>query len=203
MTTPNSTPGTGLTTGWDLLDAAHAALLGTVRRVPAGAWTRPTPCAEWNVAQVVQHAAGDQLAFAAAITGGPGPDFNPFAPDGVIDGAPADLLEPMVAACAAAWATVGADAESVPVPVPPHALPPAVGAGAAALDAAVHAWDVARATGQPSPLTPGLAVGLLDVARQIVEPLRRYGAYAPAIEGAGDDETALLHYLGRDPHWTA
>lgn len=39
------------------------------------------------------------------------------------------------------------------------------------------------------------------VARQIVEPLRAYGAYAPAIDGAAeaDEVAALLSYLGRDP----
>ncbi|WP_067457468.1 TIGR03086 family metal-binding protein [Actinomadura macra] len=191
------------TSGWNVLDTAHEALRTTVRGVPADGWTRPTPCSEWNVTQVVQHAAGDQLAFAAAITGEPGPDFNPFAPSGTIAGEPGAFLEPMLSACAAAWATIGEDAETVPVPVPPNALPPRIGAGAAALDAGVHAWDIAVATGQPSPLTPDLARELLTVAKEIVEPLRQYGAYAAAIEGDGDDVTALLHFLGRDPRWTA
>ncbi|QXJ20393.1 TIGR03086 family protein [Actinomadura graeca] len=192
------------TSGWNVLDTAHEALRTAVREVPAGAWTWPTPCTEWDVTQVVQHAAGDQLAFAAAITGGPGPGFDPFAPSGTIDGDPGAFLEPMLAACAAAWATVDKDAGTVPVPVPPNALPPRVGAGAAALDAAVHAWDIAMATGRPSPLTGDLARELLTVAKEIVEPLRQYGAYADAIEGDGDDDVAaLLHYLGRDPRWTA
>jgi Mycothiol maleylpyruvate isomerase N-terminal domain len=41
-------------------------------------WDRPTPCDQWNVTQVLQHAAGDQLAYAAAITGGSGPSENPL-----------------------------------------------------------------------------------------------------------------------------
>ncbi|WP_131743139.1 TIGR03086 family metal-binding protein [Actinomadura roseirufa] len=190
--------------GWDVLDRAHQALRSTVAGVPAGAWRRPTPCAEWNVAQVLQHAAGDQLAYASAITGAPGPDFDPFAPSGALDRAPADLLDPALAASAAAWATIAPDAAQAPVPLPPHSLPPWLGSGAAALDAAVHAWDIAVATGQESPLTGALARDLLIVAKEIVEPLRQYGAYAPAIEAEDTgDVTALLHYLGRDPHWTA
>ncbi|WP_433472772.1 TIGR03086 family metal-binding protein [Spirillospora sp. CA-142024] len=193
-----------ITSGWTILDTAHEALRNTVRDLTVQDLGRPTPCAQWSVAQVVQHAAGDQLAFASSITGEPGPGYNPFEPSGTLDGSPMDLLEPSVSACAAAWATVDRDATETPVPVPPGSLKPETGAGAAALDAAVHAWDIAVATGRPSPLTPELARPLLDVARQIVEPLRQYGAYAAAIDHTGDDEVAaLLRYLGRDPGWTA
>jgi hypothetical protein len=46
---------------------------------------------------------------------------------------------------------------------------------------------------------------LLPVARAIVEPLRQYGAYAPALEPADNDGPVaeLLRYLGRDPRWSA
>lgn len=97
------------------------------------------------------------------------------------------------------------DAEQVPVPLPQGPMPAWLAAGACALDAAVHAWDIAVATGRPSPLTPEMAVPLMEVATRIVEPLRAYGAYAPAIE-TGDDArddagavAALLAYLGRRP----
>ncbi|MFI0486203.1 TIGR03086 family metal-binding protein [Actinomadura sp. 9N215] len=189
--------------GWPVLDAAHEALRTVVRDLSDQDLGRPTPCSEWNVAQVLQHAAGDQLAYASFITGEPGPDYDPFAPSGRLDGSPMGFLEPSVSACAAAWATVDRDAGSVAVPVPPGSLKPETGAGAAALDAAVHAWDIAVAIGRPSPLTSELARPLMDVAKQIVEPLRQYGAYAAAIEhSGGDDVAALLRYLGRDPAWT-
>ena len=68
----------------------------------------------------------------------------------------------------------------------------------------MHAWDIAVATGQNPPLTPALARPLMVVATQIVEPLRAYGAYAPALEGQTDDAAALLlRYLGRRPDWTS
>ncbi|GAA0372778.1 hypothetical protein NE235_30775 [Actinoallomurus spadix] len=79
----------------------------------------------------------------------------------------------------------------------------AVRSGPAALDAAVHAWDIAVATGRPSPLAPGLAERLLPVAETLAEPLRGF-AYAPALDPrpADDATAALLRYLGRDPEWT-
>jgi uncharacterized protein (TIGR03086 family) len=112
-------------------------------------------------------------------------------------------VEPSLAASAAAFATIDPTGQT-PTPLPQGALPAATASGAAALDAGVHAWDIAVATGQPAPLDDDLAAQLLPVARAIVEPLRQYGAYAPALEPGDNDSTTaeLLRYLGRDPHWT-
>ncbi|WP_410572226.1 TIGR03086 family metal-binding protein [Amycolatopsis sp. cmx-4-61] len=187
---------------WPVLASAHEALRSAIAGVRD--WTAPTPCTEWNVTQVLQHAAGDQLGYAAAITGSGGPDFNPFAPSGSLPAAPAEFLEPTLTAAAAAFATVPLDATEVPTPLPQGALPAPLAAGAAALDAAVHAWDIAKATGQKSPLTPKLAEQLLPVAHQLADPLRGF-AYAPALPESPDDNAvaSLLRYLGRDPEWTA
>ena len=190
-------------TEWTILNGAHEALRTAVRGVAAEDWDRPTPCSEWTVTQVLQHAAGDQIGFAAFITGGPGPSENPFAPSGKLDGSPLVVAEEAMKASAEAWATVDRDAQEVSVPVPPGKMPAELGVGACALDAAIHAWDIAVATGQPSPLTPELARELMPVATGIVEPLRAFGAYAPALEAeeGDDDVAALLRYLGRRPDW--
>jgi hypothetical protein len=56
---------------------------------------------------------------------------------------------------------------------------------------AVHAWDVAAGLGLPPALTPRLAGQLLPAVRAIAEPLRQFGAYAPALAPeAGDDALA-------------
>ena len=191
------------TSTWTILDRAHTALRDATAALTAADLGRPTPCAEWTVAQVLQHAAGDQLAYVSAITGQGGPAENPFAPSGILAGTPAALVEPALTASAAAFATLD-PAGTTPTPLPQGALPAATAAGAAALDAGVHAWDVAVATGRPSPLDDDLAAELLPVARALVEPLRQYGAYAPALEATEHDGAAaeLLRYLGRDPRWT-
>ena len=183
-----------------LLADSHDALRAAVGGVGEGQWESPTPCAKWTVAQVLQHAAGDQIGYAAAITGGPGPAEDPFAPSGVLDREPGVLLDEALGVSAAAWATVDLDAPEVATPLPQGAIPAWLAAGACALDAAVHAWDIAVATGGPSPITPATARSLLTVATRIVEPLRAYGAYAPALEApAGDDVAVLVAYLGRRP----
>ncbi len=190
-------------TQWTVLDAAHAALRTAVHGVADGQWAGPTPCASWTTAQVVQHAAGDQRAYAAILTGTGFPAEDPFAPSGNVDGSFTDLVESATAASSAAFAAVPAEAQRVSVPLPQGPLPATVAAGACALDAAIHAWDIAVATGSPSPLDDALAAELIPTARSIVEPLRGF-AYAAALPAQDCDGAAeaLLRYLGRNPRWS-
>ncbi|MFC5185809.1 TIGR03086 family metal-binding protein [Actinomadura harenae] len=189
-------------TNWPILVDSHDALRAAVAAVTD--WNAPTPCAGWTAAQVLQHAVGDQIAFAAFLTGGDGPSFDPFSPSGTLDGPPEDLLEPALKLAAEAWAGVATSHETVHIPVPPNDMPAGLGVGACALDAAVHAWDLAKSAGAPSPLPTTLARDLLPVAQQIVEPLRAFGAYATALPATSGDEVAsLMRYLGRDPHWAS
>ena len=191
-------------TTWTVLDRAHAALREAAAGLTSADLGRPTPCEQWTVAQVLQHAAGDQLGYAATITGHGGPAEDPFAPSGTLTGTPVELVTPALAAASAAFGTLD-PAGTTPTPLPQGTLPTATAAGAAALDAGVHAWDIAVATGQPARLDDDLAAELLPVARALVEPLRAYGVYAPVLEpGEADSASAeLLRYLGRDPNWSA
>ncbi|MFD6452724.1 TIGR03086 family metal-binding protein [Nocardia sp. NPDC056541] len=200
-----------LETVWrDVVATSYRALGDVVAGIADDQWNLPTPCSDWTVTQVIQHAAGDQLAYAAALGVGPGPSYNPFDPSGEIDGSAAALVREAVDQTAAAWATVADETTTVPTPLPHGDLPTPVAATLAALDAAVHAWDIAIATGQPSPLTDDLSAHLLTAARtihpapgsgtdaEIIEPLRQWGAYAAVVETAATTPTAeLLHYLGR------
>jgi len=186
------------------VDESLRSLRDVVGHLRPDDWARPTPCGEWNVTQVLQHAAGDQLGWASAMTGGPKPGFDPFAPSGTIDGDPLAFLDIALDASVDAWSKVAHDQVAVVTPLPQGPLPAEVAAGACALDAAVHAWDIAVATRQPEPIGEHLAVLLLAVAREVVEPLRDWGAYAPALAPLADDSqrAALLRYLGRNPGWT-
>lgn len=190
-------------TSWDVLNQAHSALRTAVAEVADADWKLPTPCEQWNVAQVLRHACGDQLAYAAAITGSGGPSENPFEPAEDAPDAPRALLATALDGSLRAFATVSPGAQAVPSPLPQGPLPAETVVGAAALDAAVHAWDIAVAVGLPSPLSADLAALLTPVATTLAEPLRGF-AYAPALDPRpGDDAVAgLLRYLGRRPDWT-
>jgi uncharacterized protein (TIGR03086 family) len=189
------------------LPEALAEALGLLRA--AGAAVRddqrdaPTPCTAWTVTQVLQHAAGDQLAWAAALGTGSGPQCNPFDPPGHLDGSVDELLAPAIATAEAAGTAVAPGSGPVPTPLLQGDLPAETAAAAAALDAAIHAWDVTAALGLPSALAARLAAQLLPAARDIVEPLRQHGAYGPALAPAADGDAVaeLLRYLGRNPGW--
>ena len=189
---------TVMTDSLDLLRNAAALITGANREAA-------TPCSAWTVTQVLQHATGDQLAWAAAIGVGTGPSENPFAPSGRLAGDIDEFIEPALAASRAAWAGVESDDKAVPTPLPQGAFPAPTAAAACAIDAAVHAWDITVAVGRPSPLPDELAAQLLPAAHAIVEPLRQFGAYAPALPPSpGDGQAAeLLRYLGRNPTWGA
>src|SRR4029077_2745290 len=152
-------------TGWDVLDEARAMLRGAVAGVSAVGCQVPTRCTEWNVTQVLQHAALDQGAWAAVISGMQPSGENPFAPSGELGVEPLPYADAALDASAPAWAAVSSDGGPVPTPLPTGPMPPADAAGAAALDAAIHAWDIAMATGPGSPLTPDLAWALTPVAK--------------------------------------
>jgi Mycothiol maleylpyruvate isomerase N-terminal domain len=78
----------------------------------------PTPCSAWTVAQVLQHAVGDQLAWAAALGVGTGPTENPFTPSGLLKGSVNELIESALPTARTAWAAVRADDDAVPTPPP-------------------------------------------------------------------------------------
>jgi len=187
-----------ITESLNLLSTAAATITDANREAP-------TPCSAWNVTQVLQHAAGDQLAWAAALGTGTGPSENPFEPSGHLDGSVTDLIEQALAAARTAWSGIQSDNGAVPTPLPQGPFPAPAAAAACALDAAVHAWDISAALGRPGFLPRQLAAQLLPTARAIVEPLRQFGAYAAALPPRPDDDGAaeLLRYLGRDPHWRA
>jgi hypothetical protein len=152
----------------------------------------------------VDDAAGDQLAWAAALGVGTGPAGNPFTPSGHIEACIDELIEPALAVARTAWAGVRSDDDAVPTPLPQGRLQARVAAGACALDTAVHAWDIAVALGRPGFLPCSLAGQLLPAAHAIVEPLRDF-AYATALapEPADDTTAQLLRYLGRSPRVAA
>jgi len=190
------------TQGIEVLTRSHEYLREVVAVVPEAAWGAPTPCSEWTVRQVLNHARIDQQAYGLFLTGGL-PDSDPFRPADALDADPVAELDKVLCMVADGYQQLPADADQVPTPLGPMPLP--LAAAAAAMDAAVHAWDIAVATGQDRPLVPDLAEGIWPLAERLVDHLRdNYRAFAPAHpapEGS-DRAEALLAFLGRDPHWT-
>ncbi|AQZ66322.1 unnamed protein product [[Actinomadura] parvosata subsp. kistnae] len=83
-----------------------------------------------------------------------------------------------------------------------HLTSPMV-AAAGAVEITVHAWDVARACGDPRPIPPHLAEDLLDLAHLFVTNADRPARFARPVTLPmyAPTQDHLLAHLGRHPNW--
>ena len=154
---PAAAPATGA------LARACASTRAVLAQVRPGQLGAATPCASWDVRALISHFVGTADWAAAAVRTGDG------TPAAGRDYAAGDYLASYDAAVQAAVDAFGAPgALERPVRLPFGEFPGAFVLGIAVQDQFVHGWDLARATGQPADLDPGLADDLLASARAVV-----------------------------------
>lgn len=181
----------------ELLDAALSNTARLVAGIGGDQWENSTPCAKWNVRQLVTHTAGVMANFTN------GANNEPIAgdPDDYDLGADtAGAFAALVADDVAAWRARG-ELESI-VQLGENEFPGGIGIMINALDAYVHGWDIAQATGQDAQLDAGLCTGLLGFSKQAIPPSPRDGdRFDTIVETAADAGPIheLLGYLGRQP----
>jgi uncharacterized protein (TIGR03086 family) len=162
--------------------------------------TCPTPCENWDVGQVLGHMVQSLQSLTALLAHGTIPADEPGAP---IE-RQATHLRAQLAVVATSLVTTASQWRNAP---------PAVinGAGisrhqivhVAAIEAAVHGWDLASGTLTVAPLSDELASLLLSRLDDIVKDETRGGSFAPPVQATGQESPArrLLATLGRDPDW--
>ncbi|WP_215816693.1 TIGR03086 family metal-binding protein [Pimelobacter sp. 30-1] len=179
----------GLVAGLDVLQRAldyTRAALGTITCADVD---RPTPCAGWDLADLLAHMEDALDAFAEAADG----------TIGLRSAAPAPLearvtsLQTKACGLLAAWMR----ASSPYVDVGGHPLPVDAVARLAAVEIAVHGWDVGRTTGRGTPLPERLAAELLPTALRIA--LEGDDRFAPPVPVATEAPAGehVLALLGR------
>ncbi len=147
--------------------------------------TSQTPCQEWDVQELVDHAVGVQRRLATGMLG-------------------AELAED------AEWPAVRAGVEAAladpsvlegEVPEGPFGpMPKSMMMGIGTSDLLIHTWDLARAIGADEVLPAGpVASAYMGLQRMPEEPLRASGAFGASVECAddADEQTKLLSYTGR------
>jgi uncharacterized protein (TIGR03086 family) len=159
----------------------------------------PTPCASWQVRDLVNHLVGGSYFFAAA-TKGESIDAGGGAPPDFASGDFRAAYDEGSKQAIAAFAEPGALERIVKVPF--GEFPGVAWMGLATTDTFTHAWDLAKATGQSTDLAPQLAEQLLGMARQAIsddirgdEPMP-FGAERPCPDGASAADH-LAAFLGR------
>jgi len=152
----------------------------------------PTPCAEWNLGQLLTHMEDSLIAFEEAAEGGRVRDVGRHTGTGPS----VDRVIRLGCGMRAAW---HARLTSAPISISDLVLGRDTTVLVGALEIAVHGWDVTRATGQTRTLPEDLAVRLYDVALAVVPPGERGTRFAPAVEvpSSAPTGTRLLAHLGR------
>lgn len=198
----------------DLLKAATAHAVPVVRAIPEDRLTAPTPCAEYDVKALVNHLLQVVVQFQALAAKqdaefGETPDLVAESRDsdsGSDSGTASDWRDRFAdeaAKLVAAWAAPGADEGTTGA----MDMPARTVGCMALLDLTVHAWDLARATGQeyePAPDSSGVVAALREAVAGLAPTARKMGVFGEPVavpEGASELER-LLAETGRDPRWT-
>jgi uncharacterized protein (TIGR03086 family) len=182
--------------------ARHRQALGATRRFVAGVgrqqWSEQTPCAEWNVGELLNHLVSGnwwaaELARGATIEGvGSRLDGDQLGDDAL------DAYDRSAKAAAAAFEEPGA--LDAPCAVSYGPVPGSVYAGHRFIDVLIHGWDLAAATGQDRTLDPELVEACWAVVEPQADLLRGSGAFGGEVttSPSSDPQTRLLAVLGRN-----
>jgi len=199
---------------------AVLASVDVVSAVTADDLTKPTPCAGWNLADLLAHMTVQHRGFAAAARGH-GADESIWQPATVADAVAADPAGAYSAAADPAGAYSAAAAEVIDAFAGDDVLdsefalpefgPGAMFAAAMAIgfhyvDYVVHGWDVARTLGQSYELPVDVVAAALPLALVVPDGDFRTidrAPFGPAISSTepADDLDRILAYLGRSPQW--
>ena len=191
----------------DLDARAVRASVDVVEGITALDLSRPTPCSEWTLGDLLAHMTVQHRGFTAASAGrGADPAVwkaGAPSPDPVADYAMAAEL------VIAAFAQPGVLERGFAIPeiMPGMEFPAPQAISFHFIDYVVHGWDVARALGQPYELDADLVQAAVPMAEAVPEGERRLrpgAAFRPGL-AAPDDASPMdriLAMLGRDPAWT-
>ena len=183
----------------DVLRQAFASTSGVLAGVSAGDLDKPTPCASWNVRDVVNHLVGGTTFFAVTAESGVSPT-----PSQGADYAGGDFKAAYDTGAERALRAFSADGAMDKVMKLPYAdLPGSLFVFIAAIDTFTHGWDLARATGQSTDLNPALAAQLLDAAAFIPDEMRGSDGQAPFgpkvhVPDAAPAADQLAGFMGRE-----
>jgi uncharacterized protein (TIGR03086 family) len=200
-------------TNQDIRSFHRTAVLASVEIVNAvtpADLARPTPCAGWNLSQLLAHMTVQHQGFAAAARG-EGADVARWDAASVADAVARDPARSYAAAAADVLAAFADDAAlgvsfALPEFGPGAEVPGETAIGFHFVDYVVHGWDVARALDAPFTLPADVVTAVLPLVLAVPDGDFRDSAASPfdrainAIEVASDLDRILL-YLGRSPDW--
>ena len=157
MTDQQQAPGNPL----DQLRQANEVFLQVLGKVTSDQMSLPTPDDEWDVRELINHVVLGNSWAAENVKSGEAP--RPSG-DVIGDREPSAAYAESADAMMASFAEPGALGRMMSMPF--GEMPAAGLAGFRAIDLIVHAWDLAKATGQATDLAPELCEAALASSRQ-------------------------------------
>jgi uncharacterized protein (TIGR03086 family) len=194
------------TGGIGLLERAFGYTLGSLELVTPAAMSNPTACAGWDLRTLLRHMNDSLLAAHEAMAAGqvgldpPSAAADPAGDCGDPEADPVGVLRNRGCRMLGAYMNASGPGR---VSIADRTLCLTVVVATAAVEIAVHGWDVARACGQDRPIPPALAGELLELCPLFVSDAdrqSRFGAPVPVSPSARAGDR-LVAYLGRDPNW--
>ena len=180
---------TALAAWTDLLARTYDVLRIPVSRIDDAVLDERTPCSEWRVRELFEHAVGAIDMFATGA--GAAPRDRPAT------GGPVERLDAAASRSEATWRAVTDPAAAVILPF--GEFPAAEAVGMNQFDSLVHAWDLAMALGLPSPLPDDLTQVALLTSQVRFRTRPRSTWFAPELPARDDSaQERLLALTGRD-----
>jgi uncharacterized protein (TIGR03086 family) len=124
-------------------------------------WTKPTPCSDYMVKDLVSHMVGWSASFVGAATGHTA-DVDPSAYQ--VSSTSAAEFRTALQAMVAGWTEHGTD-RTVSL-IGAGSMPGQMVFDMTLMEYLAHGWDLASATGQPMPYTEDEAQAILDLAHK-------------------------------------
>jgi uncharacterized protein (TIGR03086 family) len=179
------------------LDYQREALRDLVANVKPEQMSLSTPCADWDVRNLMSHFVGGAGMFAVAFSGQE-LDIDPDAPmPDLVGGDPLGAFDGAISLFTESVDKPGAIDRMVTLPF--GTLPGPMVLELLKFDLLVHCWDLATATGQPfDPPADAVEQGL-ETARMMISPELRGGPFAEEVTvGAGATPIErLVAFTGR------
>ena len=176
------------------------AFTARVEAVRSDQWEAPTPCADWDVRELVNHVAGEQLWAPHLVAGETIAEVGDRYDGDVLGDDPVAAWRAAVPGAVEAFAAPGALDGTVHLSYGDEAAREYL--VQMLTDAAVHGWDLGRAIGGDEGIDPEAAELLLDHWSARQEMVRGSGMFGDdAVEVPSDASAAdrLLGLLGRTP----
>ncbi|MGN0064971.1 MAG: TIGR03086 family metal-binding protein [Nocardioides sp.] len=177
----------------------HRTLAANFTRIVEGVtdWDAPTPVAEWRARDVVGHLASWLPGFLSGgseveIAPGPGVEDDPVGAWTHLREQVQGVLE-TPALAAAAYDNPHTGRSTVEAAVDQFYTN----------DVFMHAWDLARASGQADGMDEAVCEATLNGMEPAEEMLRASGQFGvrQPVEASAPASERLAAFLGRDPHW--